>query len=420
MDLDISNYSTSDLLKIFKITNKNLSQNKMQQVLINKIEKIKNSDRDLGADKDDLIYFFIKGYFKLISDRNLEIEMDNFVIPNLQKSMGNNITENIGAYDQHKNKPSETESGEGLQPGYINPLSLKTYKKILNINSRFRDNYQTSVSTDFHLDLPYTIKKVISIKLIGCELPNKLFTISSALGSNYFRVRKTGVLHYDTVIIPDGNYSAPEIITQINNNSVMIDHDLQASYNLIDGRITIKNTVDPLSTFDLKFNSDDTKTKNASLNTDSLQTTLGWILGFRGNFIKKPNAVKQDCKYVIKNNVNEINEYIGLSEYISECSFDSYGTRYFLLSVNDFNNNYNEMFISPFKNQTLSDQNIIAKISIDEYNTKFSETTIARKYFGPVNISKLDIKLFDEFGRIIDFNHSDFSFTLEVELLYDL
>ena len=42
-----------------------------------------------------------------------------------------------------------------------------------------------------------------------------------------------------------------------------------------------------------------------------------------------------------------------------------------------------------------------------------------REYFGPVDIRSLEIKLIDEYGRIIDLNGMDWSFTLVFETLYD-
>ena len=38
-----------------------------------------------------------------------------------------------------------------------------------------------------------------------------------------------------------------------------------------------------------------------------------------------------------------------------------------------------------------------------------------REYFGPVDIQRLTIQLKDEFGRIIDLNNMDWSFTLAFE-----
>ena len=43
-----------------------------------------------------------------------------------------------------------------------------------------------------------------------------------------------------------------------------------------------------------------------------------------------------------------------------------------------------------------------------------------RHYFGPVNITKLQIQVLDEYGRILDFNNMDFSFVLYFLTVYDL
>ena len=42
-----------------------------------------------------------------------------------------------------------------------------------------------------------------------------------------------------------------------------------------------------------------------------------------------------------------------------------------------------------------------------------------REYFGPVDIQRLHIALYDEYGRIIDLNNMDWSFTLAFEQLYN-
>ena len=45
---------------------------------------------------------------------------------------------------------------------------------------------------------------------------------------------------------------------------------------------------------------------------------------------------------------------------------------------------------------------------------------LLRNYFGPVNISRIKVRVLDQYGNIVDFNNSDFSFTLKCEQLYDL
>jgi hypothetical protein len=47
-------------------------------------------------------------------------------------------------------------------------------------------------------------------------------------------------------------------------------------------------------------------------------------------------------------------------------------------------------------------------------------TTEPRRYFGPVDIQKLHIQVYDDHGRILNMNNANFSFCLMVKMLYDL
>jgi hypothetical protein len=70
--------------------------------------------------------------------------------------------------------------------------------------------------------------------------------------------------------------------------------------------------------------------------------------------------------------------------------------------------------------------NILARISVKgSYFSLMMETDMgnqfeARKYFGPVDIQKLQIKIIDDHGRILDMNNSNFSCCLLFKILYDL
>ena len=149
------------------------------------------------------------------------------------------------------------------------------------------------------------------------------------------------------------------------------------------------------------------------------QLTLGWLLGFRGDYIK---PIYANCKYtfLVTEELDKIKfSYIEKSSYTGESLFDSHGAKYFLISINDYQHNHNTCFISPFQFQTEADNNIIAKIPTSCcYNC--CENNPERIYFGPTDINKLDIKIYDDFGRIVDINNADYSFTLKIEVLYDL
>ena len=87
----------------------------------------------------------------------------------------------------------------------LNPLLRKSFKKIVNINTKFRENYTTTLSTNYIMELPSTVKRVVAMKLVDIQLTSMVYTVSSKLGSNSFIV--DGI----SIVIPDGNYSSTTI-----------------------------------------------------------------------------------------------------------------------------------------------------------------------------------------------------------------
>jgi hypothetical protein len=129
--------------------------------------------------------------------------------------------------------------------------------------------------------------------------------------------------------------------------------------------------------------------------------TCGWIFGFRN-----PNYI----------NINE--------KITSEGLFDAGGDRYVYLSLTDYQYNSNNTNIIGF-DKSLLENDILAKILL--VNGKFSlimdeninSLTKIRRYNGPIHLKKIHVKLLDKFGDLIDLNQMDFSFTLELDLLYE-
>jgi hypothetical protein len=53
-------------------------------------------------------------------------------------------------------------------------------------------------------------------------------------------------------------------------------------------------------------------------------------------------------------------------------------------------------------------------------NRDMNVVTEPRKYFGPVDIQKLRIRIYDDHGRILNINNANYSFCLVFKMLYDL
>jgi hypothetical protein len=485
---------------------------------IEKIKLIDNEATNLPVSKENLIEFYTKAFFKIINDRNMINELrttssdpisqtnqaDHNMLERNNATNVNNANKNdtleTGEYRDaygkaagnvyntsyaNPNQASASIQGKLLEPmppthtvqessrfvtkhdnfnpvstfnsnlkaGVLNPLVRKSLKKILNINTRFRNNYSATNSTNFTMDLPSTIKKVVSMKLVNIEFPKTVYTFSEKLGSNNFKI--DGSL----IEIDSGAYIADTLVTHLNNKSVMNAKNIELTYDDNTGLMTFKHNTNESFNIDFTY---DSNLPNLSCqeniipsNVDKNQLTLGWMLGFRGNYTNKKKVVSKSvhnpehCKQKIKLNnqrnskgeacnqykipqiyncntklVKDYNDiYFGYSDeysYTGESLFDMYGSHYFLLSINDYQNNHGELIISPFKDQTLASNNILAKIS-GCLGTGCKEMCHPeRVYFGPTNISKLQIILYDEFGRIVDVNNADYSLTIELEVLYDL
>ena len=75
--------------------------------------------------------------------------------------------------------------------------------------------------------------------------------------------------------------------------------------------------------------------------------------------------------------------------------------------------------------KSILNEDVIAKIPmvngklslvINDNNNNLAKL---RRYNGPVDLSRLQIKLLDRFGSLIDLNNMDYSLTIEMEILYE-
>ena len=73
-------------------------------------------------------------------------------------------------------------------PGKINPINTHTITKLVNIDTQFRDNYYTSLSSDLQITLPLKIDNVIQMTLQEAIMPVSWYAISESRGNNKFRI----------------------------------------------------------------------------------------------------------------------------------------------------------------------------------------------------------------------------------------
>jgi|LakMenE18May11ns_1017448.scaffolds.fasta_scaffold9892805_2 hypothetical protein len=408
-DLNIDNYTKQELASLFE-----LPPNYDDSILEIKESKLReNIMKNTEINKDTqtrTINFLVKAKTILLnnykSDKNPELQQKILDFYNTSYELKSTKLEDT---DEHMvqvrpEKPYLSSYPSEFFPGVINPLKKRTIKKNLNIDTRFRENYFSSPSTNFNFALPINFDNVLQMQLTSIELPITYYNVSKQYGNNYFSV--TANTSTSVVNIPDGNYNCDGIVNIINIELTKMGglfaevvFLLNINNNSGSGQMMVGiipgSTITSLS---LNFQADRFGIDDRST---PLPLKFGWTLGFRNG--------------IYANNLN----------YVSEGVVDVTGPRYIYLVLDDHNNNVNNGFYSAF-NSSLLNNNILARISLQskffdvQITNNLNIVTNPREYFGPINIQNISIQLLDEYGRVLDINNMDYSFCLTLVTAYDI
>jgi hypothetical protein len=319
---------------------------------------------------------------------------------------------------------TNTFPGEFYQ-GILNPLNKRVITKCVSIDTRFRSDYQTSDPTDFLITLPSKLHKVVSMQLAALEFPISFYKISGSYGNNFLYLYVNTQYYIGgpieqseiIVIIPDGNYTSFDLLDKINSILRPVDASgnilepdnifsyVQLSLDVNENRSgTAKVTIEATGEQASAINSIGLDFKKNILGQDDLEnftTKIGWNLGF-----------SQEA-------------YFGATSYTGETTIDMNIMRYIYLSIDDFQRSVSKVFFSAFHEETV-DQNTLARISLGADNfevimeNNYNLVTVPREYYGPVDIQKLRIRLFDDHGRPLKINNANYSFALNFKMLYDM
>ena len=416
LDLDINNYTILDLEKFFHMESNRkysaadieLKETQLRELLLSSGHVDKKFTRDLLS--------FLETAKRWLVTVKCKVEQQPQQ-PQPQHQTNHNIIQNAPT-------PYINTFNSEYFPGIMNPLKTRVISKYLNIDTRFRDRMSITNSADFLLNLPYKFQKVVSMQVTAIEFPVSFYGISSKYGNNYFYIAARQMLdevNYKedsrVIIIPDGNYNATDFISTINSKLQLRNDD--------------QSFVDPGNLLNyVQFRLDITLTGSGTGKV--IVETIGVfgvmirsiILDFSRDINGNPD--KTDITSKIGLNIGFLKrKYQGQKYYVSESVLEPANIRYLYLAIDDFNNSVNNNFVCAFNHSILS-PNILARIPIKgSYFSLLMEndmvqTSEPRKYFGPVDIQKLHIKIYDDHGRILDINNGNFSFCILFKMLYDL
>jgi hypothetical protein len=430
LDLDINNYSIKDIEKFFRLKPNSkytandiehreyeIREQLLQSGYINKRFK-RNLIEFLTLAKNWLTFVKCKEYDPPSTiPKNARLDSEDFPV--------SKIPQNIRQGDliEHKDTKYTYTSQSDFFPGVLNPLNTRITTKCLTVDTRFRQNIEKTSSSDFVVQLPTRLNKVVSMQLSSIEMPLSFYGVSANNGNNYLYIYANQLLNNNLIeeskvyTIPDGNYNAPDLVSTINTLLCPLNND---------GSVKFPSDMFSYIFFSLDVNSNCSGSGKVTLDTSGVfADTITLIeLDFRRN-INGEIETNYDITTRLGYNLGFTQEtYSGYTTYTGENVIDPSALKYVYLAIDDYNNSVNNHFLSIFTDYILN-ANILARISIqgpgfyimtqDDLNI----TTEPRKYFGPVDIQRLHVRILDHRGKTLNIN-SNFSFCLVFKMIYDL
>ena len=231
LDLDINNYNLYDIERFFrfregqKYTAADIEEREyeIREQLLSSGHIDKRFKRDLIAflttAKDWLIYVKCPAA-KAPSSIQISAQLDKSNYPRAVELSGARDADLV----KHPNSSYMNSLPSEFFAGSLNPLSTRILTKCITIDTRFRDDFYKTESSNFMIQLPTKLTKVVSMQLASIELPLSFYGISQSYGNSFFFITVNytdnleGIIYENTnrVLIPDGNYDADTLINVIN------------------------------------------------------------------------------------------------------------------------------------------------------------------------------------------------------------
>ena len=345
--------------------------------------------------------------------------------------------------------------------GQVNPVLRNVNKRIVSLDTQMR-NYLDQDSNNVTMDLSEPLNNVLALRVLSVEIRHSWYTFDQAYGTTDLLIDNS------LVEIPDGNYSEIELINKINyelsaNSMSYIDF----SYNNNTGKTTITNVDADTHTISFYDNSNPgNKKKNSN---------FGWLLGFRtfdssfniryeieqlgGNNVITSNSLLDvyGPKYILLEledyNNNHFNRnFVAVDDNVESVNYPYYYSPDLSMSdphyraIIDENNQVQwinsglthaqaftisqiykskQSSINQNKVSGMKTNDILSKLPV-QYSKAFGTLIIGynfinkneRLYYGPVNINRMKIALYNDAGQLLNLNGQDFAITLQTDELY--
>ena len=335
-------------------------------------------------------------------------------------------------------------------------------------------------STNYTCELSDTLTKVLSMLLYSVQIPNTWYRFSQEQGNTCFKVVYNSIDYYFN--LQAGNYDASSIVIALNDNSNWDPSPkpsgLVWQFNPINSKLsfTTGNLSDTVFYFYDMSGSIQCSGGKPCFETMEINKNLGWSLGYRPEMYTNSNKQSQFLSFIkvypanttnilesvidlngpryfsiILDDFNKNRQNKGLvnialientklnlpSYYSGDLTIDCSGNKVQVSSgkykkITQAQSYSINQIIQNRKNNLqktnrLISSDILAILPIDiNSNTRTQPYTVfganllfnERRYYGPVNINKLKIRLVDDRGNTVNLNGADWNMSLLVNELY--
>jgi len=328
---------------------------------------------------------------------------------NIQNNKITDRTQQVGIYDDDTHYPmARNQLGVNnninipISQDKLNPNLENITSRLIMLDSLYRQSsteYDNTSITDYVCDLSDQLRNVLSLRLYSYQIPNSWYLIDVSYGNSCFWIYNN--LNYFEINIPSGNYSPTtfitELITIINSAGFLTATTTNIYYTTATGKITfdLDGITDPSGNiiYGTDYESelitdprliffDYTQTLKCSTSNCSsslnytFTNTLGWIMGFR-----------------------KASESILSSGNTADSIFDYYGSKYFILIIDDYNQNH-------INNGLVTITELSKKLDVPFYFTQDTAYTCSNfndtAYYNNLNIPNTNDDLYIISDKVID------------------
>ena len=377
MDLNPNNYNLNEISEFFNLA-PNHTFNQINDAFRRKHNEATLSSNLSREQKNRMCSFYEQLKNKLVIHlAKSNVPQNEFNKGPIQMKVGDKIDDHVDTViNSAVLYPSGT--SKEISAGIMNPIERNILKNVIHFDTRFKQNYVIESTSDkckntkFSFNMPTGFKNVISVKLSSFELPKHIYNISEALGNNTFTYNVGGGDISET--LDEGRYTAATLVAKLNALA-----GLTVTRDADTGKIDIAGT-----TLQLKFPA----VKD--------RVNLGYLLGFT----KKEYNTAATANYT--------------AESLPKLELDN---EYYYFSFNDYQQSVNHNHFAVM-NKNFVTKNIFAKLKDHESEENNTDYFVKKSYFGPVTLNRVTFELLDKYGNALDLKGADYSFSVEIEILY--